>query len=101
MNVTKFQEDTTLEGRRKEIEIKVKRVYEMLDKEGLDALLLTKHSNFSWITAGGKSSVTLCVSRSRLHSHYQDELYAITSVIEARRYREEEQRRIWIQDPGT
>ncbi|MFY9446238.1 MAG: M24 family metallopeptidase [Dethiobacteria bacterium] len=88
----KYKEDASLEGRRKEIAIKVKRVREMLDREGLNGLLLTKHSNFSWITAGGKSSVTLCVEPGVVSILVtRDGLYAITSVIEARRYREEEQ----------
>ena len=32
----------------------------MLDERGMEALLLTKHPNFSWITAGGKNFVANC-----------------------------------------
>lgn len=88
----KYQEDTTIEGRRREIDIKLKRVFSMLDSEGLDALVLTKHSNYSWITAGGKSSITLCVEGGVVSILITKQgLYAITNIIEENRYREEEQ----------
>lgn len=86
-----LNEDNSLLDRRKEIDIKLSRIHAMLDDEGLDALVLTKHSNFSWITAGGKSDITICVEAgvvSILIS--RDGLYAITNVIEEERYREEE-----------
>lgn len=86
-----FIEDTTIEGRRIEMEIKLQRIYAFMDTEGLEALVLKKHSNFSWITAGGKSHVTisqeegvatLLITKKRL--------YAIMSVIEVPRMKEEE-----------
>jgi Xaa-Pro dipeptidase len=91
MDCKKYVEDKTIEGRRKELDIKLKRIREMLDREGLNALALTKHSNFSWATAGGKSVVTTCVDAGVVTLLItKDALYAITNVIEASRMRDEE-----------
>jgi Xaa-Pro dipeptidase len=91
MSSKTYVEDTTIEGRRKEIGIKLKRVRDMLDREGLNALALTKHSNFSWMTAGGKSVVTTCVDGGVATLLItKDALYAVTSIIEERRMRDEE-----------
>jgi Xaa-Pro dipeptidase len=91
MLVKRYQEDATIKGRRGEIEIKLKRIRSMLDQEGLNALFLSKHSNFSWITAGGKSSVTLCVESGVVSILVtKDGLYAVTNTIEMPRYLEEE-----------
>lgn len=87
----KYVEDVSIAGRKAEIEIKLKRVREMLDKEGLKGLLLKKHSNFSWITAGGKSIVTLCMDAGEVAILVtQNGQYAITSIIEQGRMRDEE-----------
>ena len=60
MNSTKYVEDTTIEGRKKEIQIKVSRITTFLKEEGLDALYLTRQANFAWITAGSSNIVTMC-----------------------------------------
>jgi len=57
----KYIEDISIEGRRKEIDIKLERVHALLDEQKLDALILMKASNFSWMTAGGKNWLTLGV----------------------------------------
>lgn len=42
-----------------EIEIKTSRVVEVLEQNGLDAVLLNGQHNFAWITAGGSNGVDL------------------------------------------
>ena len=60
MDFFKYKEDTSLEARKLEISVKKQRINKMLDERGMEALLLTKHPNFSWITAGGKNFVANC-----------------------------------------
>jgi len=92
MNDANYAEDITIAGRRKEVDIKLKRIYDMLDREGLNALVLLKHSNFSWVTAGGKNLVTICVDAGAvpLLICRDGKRYALTTVIEEDRMREEE-----------
>ena len=91
MKNNKYVEDVSIEGRRIEIDIKLRRIISMLDEEGLDALVLTKHSNYSWMTAGGKSFVTVCVDAGVVSLLITRKgLYAITNIIEESRFREEE-----------
>jgi hypothetical protein len=40
-----YVEDTSINGRRGEIDIKVRRITELLEKEGLKALYLTRAAN--------------------------------------------------------
>jgi Xaa-Pro dipeptidase len=90
--INKYVEDTSITGRRSEIAIKLERVRQLLDQENLEALVLTKHSNFSWMTAGGKSIVTICVDGGAVSLLItRKNCYAITSVVEERRFRDEEQ----------
>ncbi len=93
MNSKKYIEDTSIKGRREEIDIKVKRVIDLLEKEDLDALYLTRQSNFAWITAGANGVITSCVEDSvaSVLITRDGERYAITNVIEERRMREEQQ----------
>lgn len=91
MDYFKYKEDTSVEGRIKEIEIKLGRIYDMLSREGMEALLLLKHPNFSWITAGGKSFVANCFDTGAVAILItQKERFAICNVIEESRIREEE-----------
>jgi len=87
-----YVEDTTIKGRREEIDIKVKRVISLLESEGLDALYLTRQSNFAWITAGANGVVTSCVEDAvtAILITRDDKRYAITNVIEERRMKEEQ-----------
>ena len=39
-------QNMTIESRKKEINIKLQRIFDLLDNEGLQGLALTKHSNF-------------------------------------------------------
>jgi Xaa-Pro aminopeptidase len=83
--------DMTIEHRKSEINTKLQRVFDLLDCEGLNGLALTKHSNFSWMTAGGKSIVTICVDAgvSTLLITKKG-CFAIMNNIEFERMREEE-----------
>lgn len=92
MSEKKYIEDVSIEGRRAEIAIKLGRVREMMAREGLNAVLLRKHSNFSWITAGGKSYVTLYLEHGEAFVLItKDKQYILTSIIEEPRMREEQQ----------
>lgn len=74
----------------KEFSTKLKRIYEMMQREGIDACILKKQENFLWLTGGGKNYLahgelglcSLVISKKGL--------YAITNNIEAPRIREEE-----------
>lgn len=80
-----------IEERRKEIQIKLKRIYELLENEGLNGIALSKHSNFSWMTAGGKSIVTICVDTGVATLLItKSGCYAVMNNIEVARMREEE-----------
>ena len=52
-----YMEDTSIAGRRAEIDIKVERIVRLLENEGLEALYLARQANFAWITAGGSGVV--------------------------------------------
>jgi len=86
-----YIEDVSMAGRKAEIEIKLNRIMKLLEEENLDGLALTKHANFSWITAGGKSSVTLYLETGVVTILItRTGRYAITNIIEEKRMREEE-----------
>ena len=86
-----YMEDATLQGRKAEIDTKLVRVREMLDNQGLEAVVLKKHSNYSWMTAGGKSSVTISTDGGEIALVItKTEAFAIATVIETPRMREEE-----------
>lgn len=86
-----YQEDSTIQGRRDEIGLKLKLIREMLQTHDMEALLLQKHPNFSWLTAGGKNFVANCFddgATALLVTHKG--CYAICNVIESPRLLEEE-----------
>ena len=87
----KYVEDSTISGRKSEIEIKLKRVREMMEQEGLNGVLLRRHNNFSWITAGGKNFVTLYLENGVASVLItKNGQYVLTDAIEEKRMREEE-----------
>jgi Xaa-Pro aminopeptidase len=87
-----YVEDTSIKGRREEIDIKVRRITELLEKEGLNALYLTRAANFAWITAGANGSVTICMEDSvaSVLITKDGKKYAVTTQIEELKMREEE-----------
>ena len=86
----KYVEDMSIAGRRAEIDVKLSRVRELMDQEGLSGVLLMRHNNFAWITAGGNSVVTLYLEggvASVLIT--KDKQYVLTNLIEGPRMRDE------------
>lgn len=91
MDFFKYKEDLSLEARKKEISIKRERINRMLEEHDMEALLLTKHPNFSWITGGGKNFVANCFDAGAVSILVmKQEMYAICNVIEEPRLRKEE-----------
>ena len=88
----KYVEDLSIEGRKKEIEIKVSRIIDLLKKEDLDALYLAKQSNFAWITAGSSNIVTICTEAgvASILVTKDGDRYAITDAVEEPRMKEEQ-----------
>ena len=56
-----YVEDTSIRARSEEIAIKVARIQDMLEAEGLNALYLTRSANYAWITAGANGVITICM----------------------------------------
>lgn len=87
-----YREDTSVSARREEIEIKLSRVRNLLYREEKKALVLMRQNNFSWITAGGKDQVTIYLEAGVATILITETAqYAITSIIEEARMREEEE----------
>ncbi len=53
-----YIEDKTIQGRKAEITVKVQRLQAAMEKNGLDAVIINKSNNFSWITAGASNIIT-------------------------------------------
>ena len=78
--------------RKEEISIKEERIRSLMKSLGLNAVLLKRQSNFSWLTAGGKNMVPISTEvgfSSLLITAF--EKFVITSRIESARNMEEEQ----------
>jgi len=91
MNGKNFIEDSSIEGRTSEIKEKLIRIRKGLEETGKEALLLTKHPNFSWITAGSKGFIANCFDSSAIAVLVtKTKLFAICNVIEANRIEEED-----------
>jgi Xaa-Pro dipeptidase len=88
-----YVEDTTIKGRTEEIGIKINRIQKLLGSENLDALYLTRQSNFFWITAGSSSVVTICTEdgAAAILITKDGRKFAITDEVEAKRLKEEQQ----------
>lgn len=53
-----YVEDKSIAGRKHEIAIKIERLKKAMVEEGLDAVIINKSNNFSWITAGASNIIT-------------------------------------------
>jgi len=74
-----------------ELAEKERRVIEFLDRENLDALLLSKHGNFAWITCGGSNHVAVNADTGVAHALItRAGKWIVCDNIEARRIMEEE-----------
>ena len=83
--------DSSVQGRKKEIEVKLARVRQMLDTQGLSALYIAKCEGFAWITAGADSIITRYVETGCISALItKDKCYAITNNIEYQRALDEE-----------
>lgn len=88
----KYIEDSSIAGRKKEIEIKLQRVRTMLQQNDAEALALQLHPNFSWMTAGSKNFVANCFDAGATTLLItMQECFAICNVIETPRLVQEEQ----------
>ena len=86
-----YVEDSSLAGRRAEIGIKLQRIFAMLEERNMEALLLQKHPNFSWMTAGGKNFIANCFDTGAVALLItKNGNHAICNVIEEPRLIEEE-----------
>jgi Xaa-Pro dipeptidase len=87
-----FVEDTSIKGRKEEIGVKVERIKKLLASENLDALYLTRQSNFAWITAGASNMVTICTEDgvASILVTKEGKRYAITNAVEEARMKEEQ-----------
>jgi Xaa-Pro aminopeptidase len=87
-----YIEDTSIKGRKEEIAIKVSRISDLLKEEDLDALYLTRQSNFAWVTAGSSNIVTMCTEAgvASILVTRDGERYAITDAVEEPRMKEEQ-----------
>jgi Xaa-Pro aminopeptidase len=86
-----YVEDISISGRRAEIKCKQNRIYELLEEQNMEALLLRKHPNFSWITAGGKNFIANCFDEGAVAILVTKKgSYAICNVIEEPRIVDEE-----------
>lgn len=88
-----YLENKTMEGRKEEIEIKVKRLQNAMEAVGLDAVMITKSNNFAWITAGASNIITRYseVGATTVVVTREGARYILVNVIEEPRVREEEQ----------
>ena len=81
----------TLEERKSELAQKLPKLRRLLEQEGQDGVVLARHPNFSWVTAGGKNFVANCFDVGAATVLVtKDAQYIFTSVIEAPRLIDEE-----------
>ncbi len=86
-----YKEDSSIQGRVKEIEIKVERVRATLANKKWDALYIAKAEAFAWITAGGDSIITRYVENGVIGILItKNARYALTDSIEYPRVIDEE-----------
>jgi len=81
----------SLAERKRELAQKMTSLRRLLKQEGLDGVVLARHPNFSWVTAGGKNFVANCFDVGAATVLVTaDAQYVFTTVIEAPRLIEEE-----------
>ncbi len=92
MSSKTYIEDTSIKGRKEEIDIKVNRIINLLNAENLDALYLSRCANFFWITAGSSSVVTTCMECgvASILITKDGRRFAITNKVEENRMRQEQ-----------
>ena len=89
--MSQYIEDTSIEGRKAEINEKVAKLRKSMKEKRFDAVLINKSEHFAWITAGGDNIVTRFVESGVCNILVtMDKLYYICNNIEALRMVEEE-----------
>ncbi|MDK2896550.1 MAG: hypothetical protein PWP04_670 [Candidatus Atribacteria bacterium] len=86
-----LEQNTLNSSVKQEIQEKLARLRKLMGEKGLEALLLKRHVNFSWLTAGGTN--VLCMAQDNGVTSVlvtSDKSYVIASNIEAPRMKEEE-----------
>ena len=74
-----------------EIEIKQERIIKLLDKKGLDGIILAKNSNISWLTAGMENRIVFVSEEGAVKLIVlKDKILVLTNNIEAERVIKEE-----------
>jgi len=74
-----------------ELDVKLSRIYELLDRHNLDALYLQRISSFAWITCGAASYINTATSTGEASALItRSARYLITNNIEAPHYEKEE-----------
>ena len=74
-----------------EYNIKKGRLKKYLESRGLEGVLLTRRSNYSWLTCGGRNKILDCADdgAATLLFH-KDKLYLFNTNIEMQRMKDEE-----------
>lgn len=87
-----YVEDTSINGRRAEIETKTARLMKVMSESGLDAVIINKSNNFAWITAGASNIITRYSEAGAASVVITKEgaRYILLNVIEEPRLKEEE-----------
>ena len=86
-----YIEDSSIQGRKAEIEAKLVDLRKSMQEKGFDAVLINKSEHFAWITAGGDNIVTRFVEGGICNILItMDKRYYICNNIEALRMIEEE-----------
>jgi len=86
-----YVEDTSVQGRKAEIDSKVAKIRGIMKEKALDAVYISKQQNFAWITAGGCNIVSRFVdSGSCAILITMEGQYFICGNIETLRMKEEE-----------
>ncbi|MFL5733465.1 MAG: M24 family metallopeptidase [Chloroflexia bacterium] len=80
-----------MDANRPELEVKEERLREMMERLGLDAVLLRDPANVAWLSGGGRTYINIA-SESGVGSLLvtKGERYLLTDVIEAQRLSDEE-----------
>lgn len=75
-----------------DVAVKQERIQRYLAAQGLDALVMARHENFSWATGGGSSRIVATEEAGPVYLVHRNDgrRYAVTNVSEARRTAEEE-----------
>jgi len=78
-------------SRRTVMETRVEKIHAFIQEKGLDGVLLRKRRNFSWLSGGGHAHIVLSSEMAVADLLIlPDQVYAVTSQMEARRIQEEE-----------